>query len=84
MAEKTYKEQVTATYKWIVENCKDRGMCTLSTCDHPNWNRAEHTAMHNDVSRLLKESGYNVSGKVHWGVTDWTITRPVTLDEVTA
>lgn len=81
---KSYKDKVKDLYQWVVKHCKDTGICTLSTCDHPNWDRVEHAAMHNDVSRLLKEAGYNVKFNVKWGVTDWTITRPVTLEEVTA
>ena len=54
------------------------GSTKLSTCDHRGWDKDvwNHRGA---IIEKIRDSGYNISVSVSWGVTDILITKPITL-----
>jgi hypothetical protein len=71
----------TTTFETLVEKTKDeiidtvnaKGIYRCATCNAPNWDRNLHEAHH--ALKRQGIAGLNISVKVNFEVTDWTITK---------
>ena len=70
--------KLNAIAKEEMDYADKNGSTTLSTCDHHSWDLDvwRHRAA---IIKKIRDSGYNVSVSVSWGVTDILITKPITL-----
>ncbi len=72
------KNKLSAIAKEEMEYADKYGSTTLSTCNYSGWDMDvwNHKSA---IIKKIRESGYNVSVSVSWGVTDILITKPITL-----
>ena len=72
------KDKLSRIAKREMEYADKNGYSQLSTCDYGGWDKDVWN--HREaIIKKIRESGYNVSVSVSWGVTDIKITKPITL-----
>ena len=75
---KELKEKLNQIINKRIEVVNKYGSCTLSTCDHYNWDRDIWNHRHSIVDKLI-DLGFNVDTQMNWGVLDITITKALKL-----
>ena len=75
---KELKEKLNQIINKRIEVVNKYGSCTLSTCDHYNWDRDIWNHRHSIIDNLVTK-GYRVESAVNHGVLDVTITANIEL-----
>jgi len=75
---KELKEKLNQIINKRIEVVNKYGSCTLSTCDHYNWDRDIWNHRHSIIDKLI-EQGFNVDSQMNHGVLDITITANLEL-----
>jgi len=75
---KELKEKLNQIINKRIEVVNKYGSCTLSTCDHYNWDRDIWDYRHFIVDNFM-DLGFNVDSQMNHGVLDITITKELEL-----
>ena len=75
---KELKEKLNQIINKRIEVVNKHGSCTLSTCDHYNWDKDIWNHRHSIIDKFI-DLGFNVESQMNHGVLDITITTDLKL-----
>ena len=75
---KELKDKLNQIINKRIEVVNKHGSCTLSACDHYNWDKDIWNHRHSIIDKFI-DLGFNVESQMNHGVLDITITADLKL-----